>query len=306
MPKNRLYIPLAIFMASVSLAFSGDFSKESLGTTGGQFLELPVGARNLAMGAVQNPSSPDAFTLFYNPAGIVGLPESNLGIMYAIYFQDVSYQNIALTREITDESVLGLGIQHLRYGSMEEMDNIGNATGSSLSPSDMAVSLAYARSSEFVDIGFAAKYISSRIQAKASTSALDVGLQKKWNKFSLGLSWSNLGKGLKYGEETSNLPTTVRLSSGLKIENLSFGLDGLFPKGAQVNWGGGIEYSIKSSFALRAGYNTRAGRGKLGSLSGLSGGCGLKRGRFSIDYSLSSYGDLGNAHRFSVLLSFGR
>ena len=81
----------------------------------------------------------------------------------------------------------------------------------------------------------------------------------------------------------------------------------LVPKEGRVEIHGGLEYWMYSA-ALRAGYRYRFPRNELGGLSGLTMGLGLRGSGFQFDYGFdyayAPYGDLGDASRFSLLVSF--
>jgi hypothetical protein len=59
-------------------------------------------------------------------------------------------------------------------------------------------------------------------------------------------------------------------------------------------------YRNGNSFSLRGGYRTNADKS-----SGASLGFGIGAAAYSIDYSYSLLGDLGQAHRLAVTLKFG-
>ena len=67
----------------------------------------------------------------------------------------------------------------------------------------------------------------------------------------------------------------------------------------------GTEYALLSGFALRAGYGSaRAlnnGSSGLTALGGMAAGLGFRsKTGYSLDYSITPFGELGNVQRFSL------
>jgi hypothetical protein len=68
----------------------------------------------------------------------------------------------------------------------------------------------------------------------------------------------------------------------------------------------GAELSMSRTLDVRAGYAAVPGNTlDAGGLSGVSGGVGITLGRFSVDYGIRPFGDLGLSHRLSLTARFG-
>jgi|GEM_PF-510338 len=306
----RKLLILILFTTCPYYAGAADFSSDSRGTTGAQFLELPAGARSIAMGSAYCSISGDPFSAYYNPAGLASMDRFNAGLMHAIYFQDITYEYGVVAAPVKDLGVLGLSAQYLSVNSLEEIDKTGVLTGDSFKPNDMALSVIYAKRFAAFDFGVSAKYIKSQILNSASTFAGDIGLQTRIGDYAFGLSVLNVGKGLKFLDEESSLPTTGRLGVSAHLTpNWLFSLDAIAPKGTSPLVAAGTEYKLLSNestqMLLRAGYNSRTAASKLGGVSGINAGAGLDFGNTSVDYAWSLYGDLGSTHRFSLNLRLG-
>lgn len=298
---------------------AGSYSADSAGATGSQFLELPVGARAIAMGSAAGAVAADATALYYNPAGLAGIERINLALMHAAYFGAVSYQYGALALQLPNKNVLAFGLQYLNPGSLDKVDNTGHRTGGSLTPYDLAATVGYARRLEALnlDVGLAGKYITARIDKAAYTAALDLGLRFRLSqRVTLAGSAANLGKGLKYNLRTDSLPTTARLGAGLALPyGVLLAADLIAPKGAAAHLGAGAEYCIYDMvnaetsdgvrFLLRGGYNGRNSSSKLNGAAGWSAGAGFEFSTWAVDYAWSSFGDLGATHRISLAKQFG-
>ncbi|MBI4669963.1 MAG: HEAT repeat domain-containing protein [Elusimicrobia bacterium] len=300
-----------VVMGLGTFAWPSDFSKAALGATGAQFLELPVGARGIAMGAAQAAAVNDATALYYNPAGLAGINGGNAVFMHSLYFQGIAHSYMAVAQRLGRLGTMGISAQYLTPGSLEEIDNTGKPTGDKFSPSDLALTLGYGgRPIGNLELGLGIKYISSKIQATTQTAALDMGARYRIGKFSLAGSVANLGQGLQYRQKRNDLPLTARLGTSLEIGHCILALDGISSKSAPPFFGFGAEYSaaiMNNLTALgRIGYNSRTLSSKLGSTSGMSAGGGLSIGSFlQVDYAFVPFGDLGATHRISLSLRFG-
>lgn len=307
---NAFLFTILLALTAQNAVYAGDFSKDAIGTTGAQFLELPVGARAIAMGSAAGASANDVTALYYNPAGIAPLKGINISLTHSIYFQNISYQYAAISKAI-DKGVLAAGIQYLGYGTLEEVDNTGIETGSSFAPKDIAATLGYGVSLGRFDLGVSGKYISSKIQKSAHSYAADFGIKTEISKImAVAVSVVNIGKGLKYFNQTDSLPTAGRLGSLFKIsDKILFSTDIIVPKGASGYFASGVEYCVYKSqnlaFFSRAGYNGRNSSSKLENLTGLNAGAGFEFSGLTIDYAWTSFGDLGNVQRISLGLRFG-
>ena len=303
---------LILSVPGLAFAKAADFSADARGTTGAQFLELPAGARAIAMGTAYTSISGDPLSAYYNPAGLAYVDKFNVGLMHAIYFQDISYEYGVLAAPIRElGGVMGVSAQYLSINKLAEIDKTGVPTGDSFKPNDIALGVIYAKHFGVVDFGVSVKYIQSQIRNSASTFAGDIGLETKVGKYAFGLSVLNVGKGLKFHEEASSLPTTGRIgASVLLTPKWVFSTDMITPKGTAPLVAAGTEYKLvynsKMTMAIRAGYTSRYALSKLGGLSGINSGAGLDFGSINIDYAWSLYGDLGSTHLFSLTAKFGR
>lgn len=301
---------LTLCVSCMSLAEAADFSADARGTTGAQFLELPAGARAIAMGSAYSSISGDPFSAYYNPAGLAGMRQYGVGLMHAVYFQDISYEYGIFAAPVEALGVIAVSAQYLSISKIAELDKTGTLTGDYLKPNDMALSAIYAKRIGVIDFGLSAKYIKSQILNSASTFGGDIGLQTKIGKCGFGLSVLNIGKEIKFHDEESNLPTTGRLGASVVVApKWLFSVDVVAPKGAAPFAAAGAEYALiansKMTVSVRGGYANRYASSKLGGAAGINAGAGLALGSANIDYAYSLYGDLGVTHRFSLNLKFG-
>ena len=296
-----------VFCSNVSFAA---FSSADLGTTSAAFLKLGAGARPTAMGNCYAGVADDSTAIYWNPAGLAQIDAKNgtASLMHAVWFEDIFYDWASYAVPIKNLGVFGIGVQYLSYGNLDQTDNTGLNTGT-FSPTDMAVSLAWAKNIKGFDVGLNLKYISSTIVNTATAYAADVGVMKKLmdDKLSLGASVQNMGTELKYVSDKESLPFNIKVGGAYKLKSNWLGvLDINAPIDGPAYYGAGTEYVQKLSGKLeisgRAGYNTE--NINTGGLNGFTVGLGIKYLDYSLDYAFVPYGDLGNTNRISLTVAF--
>lgn len=305
------------------------YKNNDVGTSSGQFLKLGADARAAAMGQAVDAFAQDASAVYWNPAGLAGLTRRGAMLTHAIYHQSVFYDFIAYGQPL--ESVLGksqrrrdiesnelgsvaVGLLYLNAGSIHELDNTGAATGEDFTPRDYAVMASWgAPITEHLDLGIGVKYVNSRIEKIAATGAADFGARFQFRlglfPVALSLSAHNLGGNLKFENQADPLP--VHFIGGYALHlTRNWALTGeLFvpkDKAAYPAFGSELRlpFSRGSSASLRAGYNGRASKRELSTLSGVSAGGGVSLSGWSLDYAWTPFGILEDAHRFTFSFRF--
>ncbi|MCX5782348.1 MAG: PorV/PorQ family protein [Elusimicrobia bacterium] len=305
MKKILAVLACAVFCANLGFA---SFSSSDIGTSGAAFLKLGAGARPTAMGDSFAGISDDSTAIYWNPAGLNQVAgKGSLTLMHAIWFEDISYDWVSYARPYKNLGVFGIGVQYLSYGSLKKTDNTGLEVGD-FSPTDMAVSLSYAKKVKDISLGANLKYISSKITNTATAYAVDLGAMKKINnKITLGAAAQNVGTKLKYVSEEDSLPMNIKIGGAYTVKkNWLAVLDINAPIDNDINYGIGTEYVYKLKDKIdisgRAGYNTR--NSKTGGLNGITVGFGVKYQDYCFDYAFVPYGDLGNTNRISFSVQF--
>ena len=120
---KHLGISAALFVLLSSLA-----DASGPGTAGGNILNFGVGARAIAMGEAYTAVADDASSLYWNPAGIALLNQSQAAFMYNQSFQDMNYSNAGAAVPL-ENGGLGASVSYLGYGNIDGLDASGNPTG---------------------------------------------------------------------------------------------------------------------------------------------------------------------------------
>ncbi|MDI6735640.1 MAG: PorV/PorQ family protein [bacterium] len=281
---------------------------EYTGITSANFLKLDVGARQAAMAGAFVGVADDVNTINYNPAGLVQAGTISLTAMHNQWLQSIKYEYLGYAQRMWWDGVIGGSLAYL---------HMGDIPGSRFSPGggyekaddftayDACLTFSYAQPwSDGLSIGANFKIIYEKIEKEnASTIAFDLGAFYKTpiDNLSFGLCLQNLGSGLKFIKEKSDLPMNLKggVSAKLLDERLLIALDANKPIDNKINGRLGFEYWLIDTFAIRAGYRTDVDIG-----SGFSGGIGLKLMNYQIDYGFAPYDELGDTHRISLRMDF--
>jgi len=312
------------FMTLVFLLFASSGRAGGPGTTGAASLKVPAGARPAAMGDAFVGLADDANALFWNPAGLALVEARQVSLMHTQYLVDTSYQFLGYAQPLSLPFLKGgmaVAVNTLSYGEMkltgEDGSGLyGGVTGAQ-APREWFVSggwgsalpplfgLDRIKGGAAVKMTFQPVKYGSLIGAGASAGAL----------------WDAPVSGLRVGTLVDNLGA---LTDGTKLLPISWRLGGSWNRGfgavevtgaadGQVSvdigmrYDAGLEVVAYRVLALRAGW--RGGEGATGPTFGLGvrdpGGFLPGSARLSLDYALSSYGDLGSAHRGQLTVAFG-
>lgn len=280
------------------------------------FLKVGIGARALGMGGAHTAVADDVNAVGWNPAGLAGLTQRQLGVTHAELIGGARYENIGFAQP-SRHGTFGASGSHLSYGSLEGRDGQGRATGG-FTAADSAVALSYARSAAGLQLGGSLKLIQSRIAAASGEAvAVDLGARRQLAAFGpgvpmLGLAVQNAGSGMRLGDQTAQLPLTLAAGAGYRLPfGLLIAADFKHrPHSREKNeLSVGTEYALLAGFAVRGGYvtNRSAETGAAGTtspLAGVAAGFGVRLYGYNLDYSMTPMGELGSVQRFSLTARF--
>ncbi|MFH0947480.1 MAG: PorV/PorQ family protein [Elusimicrobiota bacterium] len=325
----KLFVVVARFIGLFCLINQVTTFDVEAGTTSAAFLDIPVGVRNIAMGET-GATSNDVNAIYWNPSGLADVSSKQLSLMHAIWFEDISYENLYYCQPM-GIGVLGFGLNYLYMHSIEKYDEYDNFLNETYKPSDMMVILGYARKlllrgapprrgDEAIAIGLNIKYISSKLEDETGTAfAIDVGgiydkFRIKNSELRIGLAIQNIGTKMKFIDEKYALPMNIKLGCSYNFMPLisqspnllisAFDINKPIDNDVRVNFG--TEYSRKFGENIllsgRVGYKTNTEG--YDAIDGLSVGFGFSFQDYSIDYAFVPYGDLGDTHRISLIARF--
>lgn len=173
-----------------------------------EYLNIGVGARALAMGGAQAASTADAYSVYWNPAGLVRMDnDAELGLMHAEYFAGIfQYDHGSFGLKLKDKK-RAVGLSFTRFGAnnipytIDYVQPDGSFDESKLkdiSASDYAFNISYSQLLNWfkhnakvkASLGANAKIIYRHVgsMSQAWGAGMDLGLQFYADKWRLGIS----------------------------------------------------------------------------------------------------------------------
>ena len=315
---NRIKYPLKIVLAA-AMTLMPFAMLNGAGTTAADFLKIPVGVRNVAMGETGAAAS-DVNSAYYNPAGLGWLTKPELTFAHSQQIQDVTFEHVAGILPVTDWGSFGFSMYYQGMSDIQGYDASGHAI-SKVGAYSGAAALSYGKyilgeriEGDGLTAGMTLKYIFSKLDtARGNAFGGDAGAMYTFkpsqmtldNQFAVGASVVNLGTGMKFDTVSDTLPMGLRFGMLYKFlmtkMNPVLMLDVNKYKDSDVTVGIGGEITIKDILALRAGY---VSKGSRDTDTGIRFGVGLKSYGLSFDYAYSGLGDLGTVHRFGLSVNF--
>lgn len=304
-----LILSLSLFTTSFTLA------EGRAGTTGFELFRTDGFARSSALGGSQVSVSGGLHALFSNPAGLADISERTGSLGYFKHVLDMNSGNLAYAHPIQRTGTVAIGITYFDYGDFDETDVNGAQIGT-FGASDIQITAAGARELKpGVLGGVSLKFLTSNIDGYiASALAADIGAvyHTAYEGWDVGGGVFNLGFATSaYLKERDDLPTTYKLGLSVPLQHLPvrFSFGGEYTGAEGVRGAGGLELTFTKFLQGRIGYNTIGIDQRVGLdrdvLAGFSGGLGINVRNLAVDYSLSSYGEIGFLNRFTLTSSFG-
>lgn len=313
-----------------SLFLSGIVSFAQTGTNVYSFLNIPVSARQAALGG-------DAITIrdydvsfaIANPALLNKDSDKQLSVNAATYLADSKFGTIAFAKDLDNGHMVTVNARYLGYGNIPRTDESGFEMGE-FSASDVAVGAGYAyQFEEDWTIGGGLNFITSKIDTYTSSAlsgTAGITYHNKQSKEVASVVFRNFGYQFKsFNGERENLPFRIDLGYTKILKNFPLAVtitahdlqqfdisEEYNVNGQEVGFGRkladhfsiGAELFPEKGFNIRLGYNLRRGN-ELAvqdqrSFTGLSGGFGIKISKFRLDYAHVRYHNSSNVNQIGI------
>lgn len=307
----------ALLAASVAHCDVGRYSNESMAVGGG--------ARALALGGAYSALAGDAWALFWNPSGLVGVDRHQAGLMHSERFDGVvDYDVAAYAAPRPDSSVWAVGMIRLGVNGIPftRLENPGQPHDETnrvevdhyVNDGEYAFFVGKAARFKSFRWGIAPKLLFRHLGSDYRAYGLGVDVGGGTGPFphipiEAGVTIRDLLGTVLAWEQTGRkevIPPTLR--AGLTGRITVHKLEACITPTADFSYrfdllGGsdalalhlGIEYMVKNTVALRVGSDD-------GQLT-VGGGLDLKP--VSIDYGFAGHDDLGDTHRVSITARWG-
>ena len=331
--RGRLGVLAAAVLAAAWWApaahAQGTLGGQRAGTASATFLRIGVGARAVGMGETFVAVANDPSAIMWNPAGLASLQRRELAVSHVEWPAEVRYEHVTLilpSRRLGGSIGLQLGVLSTDIEETTEFQPYG--TGRTFSYSDVVAGLAFSRRwTDKLLVGAGVKFVREDLGSQVGGPTTSAFLFDVGSIYYLGLgsvriatSLSNFGSALRpagnyvspYDGSTANYdafdpPLMFRYGLAFEpVENegqrLTTAVEVNQPADNEQVFKAGAEWSFRSTFALRGGYNFRADALKLSAGAGfVSEFAGL---RGALDYAFTDGGFLGSVHRLSLGVRF--
>ena len=338
MMKTLKLVLTSVTMFAVLIA--GDESR--IGTSGGNQVLVPVGARGIALAGSERVYSSGLESIYWNPAGLARSQSPTVLASSMDLFNDMGVNYFGASGNFDKLGMLGVTVKSIDMGdipvtTVEDMDGLGGGT---FKPTLTTMGLTYANSfSDRAFFGVTGKIVYESIpRAEASAYALDIGVQYTGlagvDGLGLALVLNNIGTDLHYegsaltsqgttedgisdfmNRESSydKLPSTYNMSLSYSVAGAILGMTYTSHNFSydELNLGG--EYTLNDMFHLRAGLTSpmleEDSMNDGETLYSMNFGAGLKYSLYGVnlvvDYTMRNQSDTYNTSNvFSVGLVF--
>lgn len=303
-------VVLGLTLAFVFWAQSASFSQSAVGY---DFLRTDIGARPSAMGGAFVAVRGDIHSINYNPAGLSALHERQGTVSYLNHLLDFQSGFLGYVQPIR-KGTGAVAINFYDFGTFEGRDENDLETGD-FGANGLVLSAGYSEEVlQNFSVGLTGKYIRFQIDNfNASAVAADLGAiySLPQQALSFGFGIFNLGTTTSAFIDTKDdLPMNLQLGFTKNLEHLPVMVSGALVKfnDENLDFRIGGEISVSEKLLLRLGYNSVGQDQNVDTdkdkFAGVSFGFGVKLNKINLDYSLSSFGEVGSLNRLSVIGRF--
>ena len=326
---NKILKPVMVLTLSLFLVSSSNAQEiKKVAQTGLQFLKVDMLARGAAMGGALTMPGTGASSMFYNPAGLADIKSgADFVASNTAWIAGIGYNAAAAGLRVGTLGTFGVSAVIADYGDdiIGTRVNSSNDSGYDEVPigdvGAQAIGISYARSlTDRFQVGgqvkFASQALGSNLMPTGETknndvsgAAFDFGtiFYPGWKSLKFGMSIRNFSQEFKYENESFELPLTFTIGTSVNIfdviggpsgSSLLLAVDAIHPRDYTERIHAGLEYSLGSLLAVRAGYKTNYDE------ESLSFGFGVNLNVVRVDYSYSQLGVFDGISRITIGGSF--
>ncbi|MHB2150056.1 PorV/PorQ family protein [Calditrichota bacterium LG25] len=321
---------LFVILLIIGTVFSSVMAKEfaPVGTAAAQFLEIAQDARGTGMGQAYTALVFDASSVFWNPAGIVGVNGKGIFLGYNQWVADINFGSFSFAWNFGSAGAIAISGVYLFTPDMDVTTVMQpEGTGETFSLNNHSFGLTYARKlTDKLAFGITLKSVREYYYSYGYTTwAFDVGTvyHTGFRGLKIGMSIQHFGPEVRYNSsyidysnprsyvdgnpvrfDKFSLPVNFRVGFGMNVlqkenQKLLVAGDMVHSNNNLEFYNLGLEYAFKNRFFLRGGYRINLDEG------GLTLGLGVKfpwldGKNGAIDYSFADRGIFNGIHRFSI------
>lgn len=316
----------------LSLAICGSLGFAQVGTTVYPFLNIPVSARQSALGSdAVSIRDYDVNMTAANPSLMNLEMDDMVSVNYASYLADSKIGTISYVKDLQEGHLVSINARYMDYGKMPRTDEAANILGD-FSAMDASIGAGYAYQLEDEwTIGANVNFVTSKIDTYSSMAVsanAGVTYHNPRSNETLTLVARNFGYQFKpFNGVREDLPFRIDLGYTKILDQFpaaitvtlhdlqKFNISQDFNvNGQPVNFGRkvldhlslGVELFPQQAFNIRFGYNVKRGNEMAildqRNFSGISAGFGIKISYFKFDYSHARYHNSSNVNMFGLSL----
>ncbi|MCF8427479.1 MAG: PorV/PorQ family protein [Bacteroidia bacterium] len=326
--QTRIIILVLCFSTQLQAQILPTFGNSRTGGSGMQFLKIPHDARSTSMAGAVVGITNDVSALFWNPAGItkVDTGKVNFQLSHTRYYANSSANFFGAVAKVRQHSYVGLTVQSLNYGEMEETTEWQPyGTGRNVNTSNVLVGLSYAQVlTDNFSFGVNGKWAHEGIaDVRVNNVLFDLGLTYNIGLMNskFGVVFSNFGLNvapdgtvsiLKLNGEQQvtnfsevSVPSVFRIGGALdpihtKLNVLTLSAQLNHPTDNNESFATGAEYGYKNILFARTGYEFGSDENYRFPTAGFGMRLQRRFGAFRFDYGFSNKSRLGNIHRLTL------
>ena len=266
--------------------------------SGFALLRNGVNAEAGAMGDGQVAWSRDAFSTFWNPAGLAAAERNTASLSYYAWVQGTGTYSAASRLGVGEKAAVGLFVTAMESRDLEARSGPGEPEGF-FRVQFVSSGASYGRRFGAFRAGVTAKYLLERIFTNSSRGyAFDAGVQADLPVLGaqFGAALQNVGRMSRLATEATRLPRALRVGVAahpfhLRLQEDDATLAQLFVsveaarffQSKRTQWHAGLGVEALDMVTLRAGYVTKD------ALRGPSFGIGLDLGKMLFDYAYVAF-----------------
>ncbi len=283
------------------------------GSTDAQFLKIGISPRGTAMGDAYISVVEGAEATYYNAAELPWIKGTDIVFNHNFWFAGINHDFVAAAHSFDELGTIGLSVTALYTDEMKVRTPLQpDGTGETFYAGNYRFGFSYARFfTDRVTIGVTVSYINLALYKDFKADAVSVDIATMYNSdfrgFKFAMAISHFGSNVKFVNESYPLPTAFTFGASINaIENESqkviLSFSALKPNDGKPLSQFGLEWNFLDEFFARGGYKLNY------DVATFSFGGGVKfnisKVNTRVDYSYSSFGLLGAAHRIGIGISF--
>ena len=258
----------ALLLPVLCAGLAVQVSAGTVGTTTADILKINQGARPAAMAGAYTAIGDDAYSVNYNPAGIVGVRAPQLVVLHSDHLAYIAYEYFTFALPWGTKRALAANLTYRHTGTIDNPPLPGEPDNPPVSASDTLFTVSAAQNfNDKFAVGLTGKYLGSNLaEYKASAFCVDLGFKMLKLPYNIkgGLAVQNLGTSMDFVKNDLEnvkdpLPMFIRAGVGWgtfinKRKELNVGLEFFKPSDQPPKMAlGGEFWLFEKLFAVRAG-----------------------------------------------------